>query len=266
MSEALKMFSLKGKVALVTGATGYLGEMMVFNLASAGAKVYVNSRSEEKAVRLIEKIAREDFCIEKAIFDVNDAEQIQKFVMTLNDEAIHILVNNAYAGNSGVIENSSSKSYIDSYNVSVVAAHNLLTNLLPNLRQAVKKTGEASIINISSMYGIVSPDYRIYESKMFANPPFYGAAKAALLQWTRYAACEFGAENIRVNAISPGPFPSLDVQEKSPNFIKKLEEKVPMSRVGRAEELGGALLFLASSASSFVNGANLVVDGGWTVW
>jgi NAD(P)-dependent dehydrogenase (short-subunit alcohol dehydrogenase family) len=119
---------------------------------------------------------------------------------------------------------------------------------------------------MGSMYGMVSPDQRVYESKRVANPPFYGAAKAALLQWTRYAACEFGPEGIRVNAISPGPFPSTDVQAANPDFVATLANKVPMGRIGHAKEIQGPLSFLISDASSFVNGTNLVVDGGWTCW
>ncbi len=116
------------------------------------------------------------------------------------------------------------------------------------------------------MYAMVSPDLGVYDSGNVANPPFYGAAKGALLQWTRYAACEFGKEGIRVNSISPGPFPSDAVQEKDPDFIMRLAKKVPMGRIGLAKEIKGPTLFLASSASSYVNGSNLVVDGGWTCW
>jgi NAD(P)-dependent dehydrogenase (short-subunit alcohol dehydrogenase family) len=116
------------------------------------------------------------------------------------------------------------------------------------------------------MYGIVSPDPRIYKSASEINPPSYGTAKAALLQWTRYAACEFGLEGIRVNSVSLGPFPSIEVQVKSPNFIDKLALRVPMGRIGQSKEAGGPIMFLMSSASSYVNGSNLVVDGGWTSW
>jgi NAD(P)-dependent dehydrogenase (short-subunit alcohol dehydrogenase family) len=98
------------------------------------------------------------------------------------------------------------------------------------------------------------------------NPPFYGAAKAALLQWTRYAASEFGKEGIRVNAVSPGPFPSLAMKAANPDFIEALAAKVRMGRIGASDEIKGPMLFLASSAASFVNGANIVVDGGWTCW
>ncbi len=91
-------------------------------------------------------------------------------------------------------------------------------------------------------------------------------AKAALIQYTKYAAVEFGKEKIRVNAISPGPFPSLEVQKKDPSLIKRLSKKVSLNRIGKESELRGPVIFLASDASSYVNGANLVVDGGWTAW
>jgi NAD(P)-dependent dehydrogenase (short-subunit alcohol dehydrogenase family) len=98
------------------------------------------------------------------------------------------------------------------------------------------------------------------------NPPHYGAAKAALLQYTRYAAVHLAPQGIRVNAISPGPFPPEAVQQRDPTFAAALTQKVPMGRLGKPEDMGGAVVFLASSASRFVTGANLPVDGGWTAW
>jgi len=176
------------------------------------------------------------------------------------------LINNAYVGGAGNIELCDASLYTDSYDVTVLAAHNILKAALPSLRKAVQHDGDASVINLTSMYSMVSPDQRIYESAAGVNPPFYGAAKAALLQWTRYAACEFGRECIRVNAISPGPFPADSVQKDNPGFVEKLSKKVPLGRIGQADEIKGSTLFLASSASSFVNGANIIVDGGWTCW
>jgi NAD(P)-dependent dehydrogenase (short-subunit alcohol dehydrogenase family) len=132
------------------------------------------------------------------------------------------------------------------------------------LRAAVKSNGYASIINIASMYGIVSPQQRLYSSEQQSNPPFYGASKAGLIQLTKYAACEFGKEGIRVNVVSPGPFPNKETNRRG--FIDKLCKQVPLGRVGDADEIQGPLIFLASNASSFVNGENLVVDGGWTIW
>jgi NAD(P)-dependent dehydrogenase (short-subunit alcohol dehydrogenase family) len=264
--KGTELFSLQGKRVLITGATGYLGTAMVQAMAEAGAHVLVNSRSEQKADALVQTLLQAGLSAESAAFDIRDEEAINAFVLEQEEQAIHVLINNAYAGGAGSIESATAGNYAESYDVTLLASHHLLQALLPNLRQAATEDGGASVINIASMYGMVSPDLRVYASKTGANPPFYGAAKAALLQWTRYAACEFGVENIRVNAISPGPFPSEQVQENNPDFIRLLENKVPMGRIGQAHELQGAIVFLASSASSYVNGTNLVVDGGWTSW
>tara|TARA_B110000196_G_C21153376_1_gene671338 strand:+ start:5050 stop:5853 length:804 start_codon:yes stop_codon:yes gene_type:complete len=262
----IEIFSLVGKTALITGATGHLGSAMAFILAEAGAHVLINSRSVVRSEKLVATLELAGLSAESAVFDVTSSVEVMQFVSRYDKKPLHILINNAYVGGAGSVELSSTDSYSASYDVTMVAAHRLVQALLPNLRFAVKEFGDASVINLASMYALVSPDQRIYASKNGVNPPFYGAAKAALLQWTKYAACEFGIEGIRVNAISPGPFPSYDVQNLNPDFIDDLSKKVPMGRVGNAEEIKGPSLFLASSAASYVNGANIVVDGGWTCW
>ncbi|MNJ23671.1 Gluconate 5-dehydrogenase [compost metagenome] len=266
MINKQELFSLRDKVALVTGATGYLGSAMAFSLAESGAHVLINSRSVERCEALVENIKGHGYSAEAAVFDVTSKSAVENYFSRRNQDPLHIIINNAYVGGGGNIEVSEPESYSTSYDVTLIAAHMLLKAALPNLRRAVQEAGEASVINLASMYGMVSPDQRIYESPSHVNPPFYGAAKAALLHWTRYAACEFGKENIRVNSISPGPFPSDTVHKVNPAFIELLRQKVPLGRVGSAKEITGPILFLASSASSFVNGANIVVDGGWTCW
>ncbi|KDE41151.1 Gluconate 5-dehydrogenase [Nitrincola lacisaponensis] len=266
MEKGVEIFSLKGKTALVTGATGYLGTAMAFILAEAGATVLINSRSKERSDQLVARLQIAGHQAENAAFDITSQNEVDRFVASLSERCIHILINNAYAGGSGSIELNSTEAYSASYDVAMISAHRLLKALLPNLRNAVRQCGDASVINLASMYALVSPDQRIYDTKSGVNPPFYGAAKAALLHWTRYASCEFGSEGIRVNAISPGPFPSEAVQQANPAFISRLSQKVPMGRIGVADEIKGPTLFLASSGSSYVNGANLVVDGGWTCW
>jgi NAD(P)-dependent dehydrogenase (short-subunit alcohol dehydrogenase family) len=266
MKKGVQVFSLSGKTALITGATGYLGSAMAAVLAEAGAHILVNSRSKERCDALVSKILSMGYSAESAVFDITDQQAVDSFFEGKQELALHILINNAYTGGGGSIEISKAEAYAKSYDVNVIATHNLLMAALSALRRAVQQSGDASVINLTSMYAMVSPDQRIYESVEGVNPPFYGLAKAALLQWTRYAACEFGAESIRVNSLSPGPFPSESVQVSNPNFIKKLADKVPLGRVGQSEEIKGPILFLASSASSFVNGSNIVVDGGWTCW
>jgi gluconate 5-dehydrogenase len=125
-----------------------------------------------------------------------------------------------------------------------------------------------SIVNIATMYAVVAPSPKLYEGKTALNPPGYSAAKAALVAFTRYVASFWGEHGIRSNAILPGPF--ANTEDVGPNtvqdvdFLARLEQRTCLGRVGRADELAGALLFLASDASSFVTGHALVVDGGWT--
>jgi NAD(P)-dependent dehydrogenase (short-subunit alcohol dehydrogenase family) len=266
MTSLQQRFSLKSKSVLVTGATGYLGRAMARGLAEFGANVLVNGRSPARVEACVAELHDSGLAATPAVFDINDEAAVHQWFSQYGDLPLHGLVNNAYAGGAGSIETAAEDDYRNSYEVSLVSANRLLKSALPGLRAAYINSGNASVVNISSMYGLVSPDQRVYADKRVANPPFYGAAKAALIQWTRYAACEFGREGIRVNAISPGPFPAEKVQVNNPEFVSTLANKVPMARVGRPEELQGPLSFLISDASSFVNGTNLVVDGGWTCW
>ena len=116
------------------------------------------------------------------------------------------------------------------------------------------------------MYGTVSPDPSIYKDSGRNNPVHYGASKGGMIQMTRYLACHLGARGVRVNSLSPGPFPDQSVDPGIEGFYEALASKVPMKRVGRPEDLAGPLVFLLSDAASFVNGVNLPVDGGWTAW
>lgn len=266
MINRSNLFSLEGKIALITGATGYFGQSMAFALAEAGAHILVNSRNDVRAKELVDRLLAANYSAETLVFDITDERQVVNTMEELSNKPLHILINNAYSGLAGSISTAEAVQYRESYEVTVVAAHNLLRAALPALRLGVKQCGDASVINIASMYGMVSPDLKNYDSLAGANPPFYGASKAALIQWSRYAACEFGPIGIRVNSISPGAFPNDTVKQNAPDFVERLESRVPLGRVGNATEVQGPVLFLASPAASYVNGANLVVDGGWTAW
>ena len=259
-------FSLNNKTALVTGATGYLGEYMCFALASFGAHVLVNGRDTVAVSSLVKRLAGEGYMASEMIFDVCSDEDIEKAFLKFSGKPIHIIVNNAYSGSLGSQEKNTSEHFMQSYRSSVIACQSVFNSALDCLRRGVEHGGEASVINIASMYGVVSPDLSVYDSASVASPPNYGAAKAGVLQLTRYLAVQYGPENIRVNSLSPGPFPNPSSQINNSDFIGRLADKVPLGRVGRPDELSGPLIFLSSPMSSFVNGCNLKVDGGWTAW
>lgn len=267
MTSLAESFSLEGRIALVTGAGGHLGSAMSRALCEAGAKLFANGRNVERIGTLVEGLRRDGFDAQAACFDITDDNAITDFVAQLRaDEGrLDVLVNNAYGGSSGLLENTTRADYLKAYDLGVASAAQLVTASLDLIENGAQRTGTASIINIASMYGIVSPDFGVYTS-LPPNPPIYGPAKSGLLQWTRYLACYLGPRGIRVNAVSPGAFPADNVTQQHPDFIEALSAKSPLRRIGKPQDLAGAVAFLASDAASFVTGANLVVDGGWTAW
>jgi len=263
------MNSLKGKIILLTGAAGYLGSAMARGFAQAGGFVYLNGRNQANLQILCDELEAAGGQAAVLPFDVVDSDAVADALQVI--EAKHgrldVLINNAYYGKGGTLEVSTNQDFTEAYHVAVTAAAGLIRSALPLLRKSAHNGGSgASIINVSSMYGMVSPDLRVYDTAQGANPPFYGAAKAALLQLTRYTACELAKDKIRVNALCPGPFPAPSVSDTNPELIDKLTAKVPLGRIGIASEIAGPAVFLASDAASYVTGAALPVDGGWTAW
>lgn len=267
--EALAQFRLQGRVALLTGATGHLGKSMARTLAEAGAHVVLNARKRDALEALAAELGGRGGSISIACFDVTDEAVVRNSLDQVADKRgrLDVLVNNASSGRPGTFETATAADFDQAYRVNVTAAFQLLQLSLPLLKKSAQQTpGGASVVNIASMYATVSPDPSIYGVSGANNPPYYGAAKAGLVQLTRYAACHLAPDRIRVNCISPGPFPSAHFLERDPEFGARLAAKVPLGRTGSPNELQGPLLFLASDASSYVTGANLVVDGGWTAW
>lgn len=266
--SALDCFRLDGRVCFLSGATGHLGRCMAEALASAGAHVIVNGRRADALQTLVADLRRQGGKASPSCFDVTDDSAVHAAMKEISQEhgRLDVIVNNASSGRTGTLESVTADDFEQVYRVNVIAAFQFLKAAGPLLRESAKLTAGASVINISSMYGSVSPDPSIYGSSGANNPPSYGAAKAGLIQLTRYAACHLAPERIRVNCISPGAFPAQRYLDGDPEFHGRLKARVPMRRIGDPRELQGPLLFLASDASSFVTGINLPVDGGWTAW
>ncbi len=260
-----ELFRLDGRTAIVTGGAGHLGAAMVEALAEAGANVAVVGRELGKTRALASRVGTGNpkTSVKAFRIDVTDRAAVRRgFRGIVNDFGrLDILVNNAYAGASGRLESMSDRDWASALESGLSSAFRCTQEALPALARA----GHGAVLNVGSMYGIVSPDPRIYRGTDLASPPNYGAAKGGLLQFTRYCAVHLAPYGIRVNALSPGPFPKPAVQRER-WFVRELARKTPLGRIGRPEELKAAVVFLCSDASSYVTGHNLVVDGGWTAW
>lgn len=255
----MNLFSLEHKVILVTGGYGHLGQAICQGLVEAKAQVVVLGRSEEK----FKQVFPEPENLHFQPCDISQSASIEKALSTIGQRfrKIDVLVNNAIYSRGQHPENMSDEDWNYGIDGVLNSVYRCIRAVIPYMKE--QKRGK--IINVSSMYGIVSPDFSIYEGNPFLNPPHYGAAKAGVIQLSRYFAVHLGKKNIQVNTISPGAFPSPEVQ-KNQEFIKRLQNKSPLGKIGQADDLKGAFVFLSSEASNFITGQNLVIDGGWTIW
>lgn len=258
-----ELLDLSGKVALVTGASGHLGKAMAEGLAEAGARVVVSSRSLARAEEVQRQLPLvggvEHLAVE---IDQLQPESMERVFAAALQEAsrVDILVNNGHHPTARTWHNVSPEEFTQQ--LANATGYFLLARLVRN--HAVERKGSASIIMLGSMYGSVGSYPEIYEGISTGSPVAYQVLKGGLAQLTRHLAVSWARDGVRVNTLSPGPFP--DPQRAPAELIERLNEKVPLGRCGNPEELKGAIVFLASQASSYVTGQNLLVDGGWTAW
>lgn len=263
------MMDMSAKVVLVTGAGGRLGSAMCRALRSAGADVIAVGRSAASLDKLESTVDGSGGTLHRYVCDLVDTDERTKLIEWVigNFEKLSGIVNNAYAGKVGTYDTITEEDFILATQFNQVVPLELAVGLLTMLKTTAENDGEmSSIVNVSSMYGVVSPVPAIYGDSGANNPIHYGASKAAMIQMTRYMACHFPDSNVRVNTIAPGPFPDTSVPSSIDGFYESLSAKVPLKRVGKPVEIEGPVLFLLSNASSYVNGATIPVDGGWTAW
>jgi NAD(P)-dependent dehydrogenase (short-subunit alcohol dehydrogenase family) len=253
-------FRLDGRTAFISAARGHLGAAMTRALAEAGAHVIINGRDDAKLARFEEQLRADGLSVERAAFDIADTNAVRGFFG--KRARLDILVNNAVSMQVKSFSALEPSDFAATYESAVTAAFESARAALPALKRAAAIAGEASIVNVASMYGQVAPDGRLYADRENQSPFHYGPAKAALLQLTRHLAAELGPHKIRVNALVPGPFPT----NANAELAGRLAERTMLGRLGGAAEIGGPLLFLASPASSYMTGAILNIDGGWTAW
>lgn len=256
---------LSGRGYVVVGGSGHLGSEMVGVLLRDGALVVAVARGAEGLHRLVQRFEDRAGQLLTVAGDIRHTETVERAIAAVRNGGHQVSgwVNNANTVGGGGLLFSLDRAELEAATRSL-ADLMIMTQIVAEAMIEQKEAG--SIVNIASMYGLVAPDPALYtEHPAFQNPPAYGAVKAGILQFTRYAATHLAQHGIRVNAISPGPFPNFDVQERG-EFIDELKERVPLRRIGQPVEVAGAVRFLLGDESSYVTGANLVVDGGWTAW
>lgn len=259
-----ELLNLAGRTALVTGGAGHLGKAISRALAELGAHVVVASRSIESCERFAGELVEEGFTASPLQLDISDSASRKAAVDTLlaDGHSIDVLVNNAYAFLEKPIDEITDDEFTATIETSLTGTFRLSQLVSIPMRRA----GCGSIINIASMYAMVGSYPEMYEDVPLCISPSYHASKGGLLQLTRYLAVYWAQYGIRVNAISPGTFGSISLKRDHPEIIKRLEQRVPLKRIGEPHELKGVIMLLASDAGSYITGANLVVDGGWTAW
>jgi gluconate 5-dehydrogenase len=257
-----ELFDLTGRVALVTGGTGHLGSALARALAEAGASVVVAGRDAARARQAANllPIPGEATHHGVALDHMDPAKLEAGFAAALAAAGrIDVLVNNGHEAEPNDWTTVTAEQF--TRHLANATGYFLLARLVRN--HAVERGGPASVVMLGSMYGQVASYPDAYEGICAASPVAYHTLKGGLVQLTRHLAAYWAADGVRVNCLSPGPFP----KDSAPaELVERLKTKLPVRRMGRPHELKGAIVFLAGDASSFMTGQNLVIDGGWTAW
>jgi NAD(P)-dependent dehydrogenase (short-subunit alcohol dehydrogenase family) len=256
------LFSLEGKVALVTGGSRGIGYMIAQGLLQAGARVYITARKAEPCEQAARELSRYGECIAIPA-NVTDPENLRELCDRLSEAepALHILVNNAGAAWGEVYEKYPESAFDKLMSVNVTAVFSLTRALTPLLEAAAAQKGDdpARVINIGSMDGLHIP------TVTGVGTYAYTASKAAVHHLTRHLAVELGPRQITVNAIAPGFFPSKMTDGVFAIRRSEIEQNCPLGRVGKDEEMAGIAVYLSSRAGAYTHGAVIPVDGGTSV-
>jgi NAD(P)-dependent dehydrogenase (short-subunit alcohol dehydrogenase family) len=252
-----ELFNLKGRVAVVTGGSGLFGRQIAEALAEAGARTIMASRNLEKLQAQADLFRKQGLEVEVLQYDQASEESIKGLLKQVLDTAgkVDVLVNNSVLrtmkgwGDPG-------PNFAQSMEINGTG----LFLMIRTFGDYMATQGHGSIINIGSIQGLVGPDFTLYEGLNWGAPADYFFHKGGLLQLTRYAASVLGPRGVRVNALSPGGF--FTNQEES--FVKRYHARTFLGRMANETDIKGGVVFLASDASAYVTGANIMVDGGYT--
>ncbi len=266
-----EIFNLSNKVAVVTGALGLLGKQHCYALIEAGASIVACDLDQSSLNDFVEELGNNSVGVYTDITSIESLTNLKNIILDKYGH-IDILVNNAAINDKfenpnqtaelSKFENYPLDLWKESLNVNLTGTF-LCSQVLGS---EMAKQGEGNIINIASTYGIVAPDQSLYQdengNQKFYKTVSYPVTKAAVIALTKYLATYWGNKNVRVNSLSPGGVEN----SQDDFFINNYSKKTPLGRMAFPTDYKGALIFLASDASSYMTGANLVVDGGFTIW
>lgn len=269
-------FDLTGRVAIVTGGVGLLGIEFCRTLAEAGAAVAVVDLSVSASQGTAERLTKSSYQALAVPANITDPESVNAMVEKVLSEfgKIDILVNSAAldpkfdpeAFKKGITPGAFEDYPLDQWNAAInVNLTGMFLVTQACVKPMIAQGKKGSIINICSTYGLNGPDQRIYikdDERVAFKPVYYSVTKAGVMGFTKYLAAYYAETEIRVNALTPGGV----YNNHEDYFVKNYSAKTIMGRMAKTDEMNGALLFLASDASSYMTGNNVVVDGGWTAW
>jgi NAD(P)-dependent dehydrogenase (short-subunit alcohol dehydrogenase family) len=258
--------SLEGRVALVTGGAGHIGRALAEALCEAGAAVALADLDEDRCRAAATELGGAGYRVDAFGCDLSDDHATRGLpgLVVGRLGRLDILVNNAALVGTSTLQGWAvpfdrqlASTWRKALDVNLTAPF----VLCQACAEPLAKSSRGAIVNVGSIYGVTGPQPRLYEGTGIDNPAAYGASKAGLLQLTRWLAVQL-APAIRVNAIIPG-----GVERDQPaEFVRRYEERTPLGRMAREEDMKGAIAYLASDLSAYVTGHGLVVDGGWTAW
>ncbi|MCA3262828.1 MAG: SDR family oxidoreductase [Telmatospirillum sp.] len=252
------IFSLEGRAIVVTGGAGHLGQAICVALRDFGATVLCLSSKFPQ----FDEAANSAGSIEAAVCDVSDEQAFRESVESFSKRhgPIHGLVNNAARSGRGIDFDMPSAEIACTFEGVFAHYFTCVRNVLPLLAP-----DGASIVNNASIWGMVSPDPRTYLDLKNEPSIVLPAAKAAILQLTKYLSVLLAGKNVRVNSLVPGFFPKKRGPDRE-DYMAQIAQRIPLGRIGRPEEVAGAVVFMLSGASSYMTGQQIVVDGGYSVW
>jgi NAD(P)-dependent dehydrogenase (short-subunit alcohol dehydrogenase family) len=264
--HTLDRFTLHGKIAVVTGGAGLFGKPISLALAEAGALVVIASRDESASGQYVKELAKQGLKAVAKPLDLAEEASINKLTSDVYDSygAIDILVNNAVSRQG--FDNLDAMT-AEKWNAAQQVNSTGLMLITQSVLRFMQRQGQGNIINISSIQGVAGPNFPVYGETGMTSPVNYTYDKWGMIGFTKWIANYYGRFNIRANCISPGGYgPGVEASVGDNEFVRNYKRLTPMQRFAFDDDIKGPIVFLASEASSYVTGHNLLVDGGWTSW